>query len=52
MNKEWSELNKQMQTQLKKRDTYEEGVGTLFALRGKSMDTAITIKELRESTGQ
>lgn len=24
MNKEWSELNKAMQTQIKKKDTYEE----------------------------
>lgn len=27
MNKEWSELNKAMQTQIKKKDTYEEGNG-------------------------
>ena len=29
MNKEWSELNKLMQTQIKKRDLYA-GIGTLF----------------------
>lgn len=34
MNKEWSELNKLMQTQIKKRDLYDAGIGTLFALRG------------------
>ena len=30
MNKEWSELNKRMQTQIKKKDTYKEGLDTLF----------------------
>ena len=33
MNREWSQLNKTMQTQLGKRDTYTEGIGTLFTLR-------------------
>lgn len=28
MNKEWSELNKIMQTQIRKKDTYEEGIDT------------------------
>ena len=32
MNKEWSELNKRMQSQIKKRDTYEEGIDILLAL--------------------
>ncbi|SEL58062.1 hypothetical protein SAMN02910353_02939 [Ruminococcus sp. YRD2003] len=39
MNKEWSELNKTMQSQLKKRDSYEDGKATLFELRGKLADT-------------
>ncbi len=39
MNKEWSELNKTMQTQMKKKDTYEEGIGTLFDLRNRLMET-------------
>lgn len=39
MNKEWSELNKAMQSQLKKRDSYEDGKATLFELRGKLTDT-------------
>ena len=39
MNKEWSELNKQMQSQLKKRDTFEDGIASLFRLRGELMDT-------------
>ena len=34
MNKEWSELNKLMQNQIKKKDTYEEGISTLFELQG------------------
>ena len=33
MNKEWSELNKLMQTQIKKEDTFSEGVKTLLKLR-------------------
>ena len=33
MNKEWSELNKLMQTQIKKEDTFSEGVKTLLQLR-------------------
>jgi len=32
MNKEWSEFNKTMQAQIKKKDTYEEGISTLFDL--------------------
>ena len=30
MNKLWSEQNKTMQTQMKKKDTYEAGINTLF----------------------
>lgn len=37
MNKEWSELNKTMQKQLKKEDTYKSGIITLFELRNKLM---------------
>ena len=43
MNKEWSELNKTMQTQIKKRDTYEDGIGTLFDLRNRLMETLISL---------
>jgi len=39
MNKEWSELNKTMQTQIRKKDTYEVGIGTLFELRNRLMKT-------------
>lgn len=40
MNKEWSEINKAMQTQIRKKDTYEMGINTLFDLhepRGKDL---------------
>ena len=39
MNKEWSELNKIMQAQIRKKDTYEEGIDTLFELRNRLMKT-------------
>lgn len=39
MNKEWSELNKIMQTQIRKKGTYEEGINTLFELRNQLMKT-------------
>ena len=42
MNKEWSELNKTMQAQIKKRDSYEEGIGSLFDLRNRMMETLIS----------
>ena len=32
MNKEWSELNKSMQAQIKKKDTWQDGVDTLISL--------------------
>ncbi len=33
MNQEWSEMNKSMQSQLKKEATFSDGIGTLFTLR-------------------
>lgn len=45
MNKGWSELNKTMQTQIKKKDTYEEGIGTLFDLRNRLMETLISFND-------
>ena len=45
MNKEWSELNKQMQTKLKKKDTYDEGIATLFELRNQLWDTILSYKK-------
>ena len=45
MNKEWSELNKIMQAQIKKKDTYKLGVDTLLDLRGQLMQTLVSFKE-------
>ena len=39
MNKVWSELNKTIQTQIKKKDTYKAGIHTLFDLRNRLMET-------------
>jgi len=44
MNKEWSELNKTMQAQIKKKDTYIDGISTLFKLRNRLMQTIISFK--------
>lgn len=45
MNKEWSELNKTMQSQFKKKDTYKAGIDTLFDLRNQLMKTLISFRE-------
>ena len=45
MNKEWSELNKSMQLQLKKKDTYKDGISVLFELRNSLWDTLISYKK-------
>lgn len=45
MNKAWSELNKTMQTQIKKRDTYKAGIDTLFDLRKQLTETLISFKD-------
>lgn len=45
MNKEWSELNKTVQIQIKKKDTYKEGIKTLFDLRNRLMQTILSMKE-------
>lgn len=44
MNKEWSELNKTMQVQFKKAETYENGINTLFELRNKLIQTLLSFK--------
>ena len=44
MNKEWSTLNKTMQLQLKKKETFADGIQTLFALRKTLMDTLLKLK--------
>ena len=35
MNKEWSQLNKQMQELLKKPETFKDGIEALITLRGE-----------------
>ncbi len=45
MNKEWSELNKTMQAQLRKKDSYKAGLETLFSLRNQLMDTVLSFRD-------
>ncbi len=45
MNKDWSDLNKTMQAQLRKKDTFQAGLETLFALRGQLMDTILSFRD-------
>ena len=45
MNKEWSALNKTMQLELKKKDTFEEGIGTLLTLRDVLMNEMLMWRE-------
>lgn len=45
MNKVWSELNKTMQTQIKKKETYEAGIDTLFDLRDQLLETLTSFNE-------
>lgn len=45
MNREWSALNKTMQAQMKKKDTYKEGTDTLFALRNQLTETLIAFRD-------
>ena len=45
MNKEWSELNKTMQAQIKKKNTYKMGIDTLLELRTQLMQTLVSFKE-------
>lgn len=45
MNKEWSELNKTMQLQIKKKETFPQGIETLLALRKRLMEQILEFKE-------
>lgn len=45
MNKEWSELNKTMPVQIKRKDTYSMGIDTLLSLRSQLMQTILSFKE-------
>ena len=44
MNKEWSERNKTIQAQIKKKDTYREGINTLFELRNELMQVLLSFR--------
>ena len=44
MNKEWAELNKIMQLQIKKKDTFSLGIATLIELRKKLMEQIIQFR--------
>lgn len=46
MNKEWSDLNKKMQIQIKKKDTFDDGINTLLELRKKLIAQMISFKEV------
>ena len=45
MNKNWSELNKTMQLQLKNKDTFGQGIGTLHGLRKELMARILKFRE-------
>ena len=44
MNREWSDLNKDMQALIKKKDTFPEGKEILFKLRDELMETVDSFK--------
>ena len=45
MDKEWSELNKHMQLQLKKKESFPDGMNTLFLLRQKLMEQIAAFRD-------
>lgn len=50
MNPKWSEMNKTVQTRLKKESTFSEGIGTLFALRADLFSELLRLRaELNRS---
>lgn len=44
MNREWSELNRKMQLDLKKRETFSEGIETLLRLRKELFDEILRLE--------
>ena len=46
MNKEWSELNKTMQAQIKKKDTYKRGIDTLLLSSKLNTASSVTLKQV------
>ena len=51
MNKQWSEINKKMQTELNREVTFEAGIKTLFALRNILFQQLIDLKEHLSPSG-
>lgn len=45
MNKDWSERNKEMQTQIRKKDTYKSGIDSFLVLRNQLMQTIVSFKD-------
>ena len=45
MNKEWSDLNKTMQLQLKKEESWQAGINTLIDLRNQLMDVLLSFRK-------
>ena len=45
MNKEWSQLNKEMQSQIKNKTDYHTGIDTLFTLRNQIMETIDSFRD-------
>lgn len=45
MIKQWSDLNKTMQMQIKKKDTFNTSIETLFTLRNELMQTLLSLEE-------
>ena len=44
MNKEWAEMNKTLQLQIKKKDTFAAGIDTLLELRRTLMEQIMQFK--------
>ena len=45
MNKEWSELNKNVQLRIKKKETFTQGIETLLVLRNQLMEQMLEFKK-------
>lgn len=45
MNKDWSKLNKETKTQIRKKDTYKKGIDSLFDLRSQLMQTILSFRD-------
>lgn len=44
MNKEWSEMNKILQLQIKRKDTFATGIDTLLELRRNLMEQIVQFR--------